>query len=470
MSRTRLAGIALGSIFRSSKRPPDFTPEQIARAAPEQVFPPGFLLGAATSAHQVEGGNENDWTDWERSTFPDGTPHIHDRTESGLACDSYRRFDEDLRLLKELGANAYRLGVEWARLEPSEGAWNQEAADRYRSWLDQLAAAGIRSMVTVHHFTLPRWVSADGGWQTDRTIDRLEAFTRKVAEAFGARVDLWCTLNEPNVVGIHGYLKGIWPPGLKDEVQCAWAIARQMKAHARMARVLREKTGKPVGIAHHVRVFQPATRSPMDKVVARVAEDFFNDSLVDCHRTGRIRLMVPGKVDIDEAVPDLKGSYDYLGINYYSRDHMKADFKEPSMSRQFVPEGRPVSDLGWDIYPEGLYLLLRRYGRLKIPIHITENGISDESGALRADFLRSHLYAVEAALRDGVDVRGYFHWSLMDNFEWAEGLRSRFGLYRVDYTDPRRTRTATPAVATFQEFARKLARAPAVEGKRSWGS
>jgi beta-glucosidase len=453
--------MALGAAFRPRRRVRPFTPEEIARAAPEQVFPPGFLMGASTAAHQVEGGNENDWTEWERATFPDGTPHIRDRTQSGLACDSYRLFDEDLRLLKELGANAYRFSVEWARLEPAEGVWNQEAADHYRSWLEKLSAAGIKSMVTLYHFTLPRWVSADGAWQSDRTIDRIVAYTRRAAEAFGRHVDLWCTLNEPNVVAIFGYLQGTWPPGVKDDVQCAQAIARQMKAHARMAEVLREKTGKPVGIAHHVRLFQPASWSPMDKVVTRVADAYFNEAVAECHRTGRIQLLVPGKVAIDEAVPGLKGSFDYLGINYYTRSFMQADFKDPTMARQFVPEGRPVSDLGWDIYPEGLYLMLKRFARLGLPIYVTENGISDASGALRADYLRSHFYAMEAAAREGVDLRGYFHWSLMDNFEWAEGFSSRFGLYRVDYDHPRRARTPTPAVATFQELARRVTRSKA---------
>ena len=456
MSLSKLTGMALGSIFVPRARPKDFTAEEVAGSAPETAFPRGFLLGAATSSHQVEGGTENDWTDWENTSYPDGKPHIHDGTKSGLACDSWNRFDQDLRLLQELGANAYRWSVEWARLEPEEGRWNQEAADRYKSWMDQLAAAGISSMVTAYHFTLPRWVAKDGGWQSDRTIDRFEAFVRRLAGAFGKLPDLWCTVNEPTVIAIQGYLRGDWPPGLKNEVETARVIARVMKGHARAARILRERTGKPVGIAHHVRLLHPATWSPLDRVIARVSDHFVNDAVVDCHRTGRIQIMIPGKITIDEAVPDLKGSYDYLGINYYTRDHVRTDFKDPSMSRQFVPATRPKNDLGWDIYPAGLHHTLMRWKRLKLPIYITENGMADNTGDRRPEFLRSHLYAIERALRDGADVRGYYHWSLLDNFEWAEGFTPRFGLYRVDYDDPDRKRTATPAVAVFQEFARKL--------------
>ena len=460
MSRLRLATMALGALFSPRRQVRAITPEDVAGAAPEQVFPKEFLLGAASAAHQVEGGLDNDWTEWERGSYPDGSPHIGDRSSSRVACDSYNLFDEDLRLLRDLGASAYRFSVEWARLEPEEGRWNQEAADRYRSWLEKLNAAGIKPMVTAHHFTLPRWVSADGGWGTDRILDRFEAYGRRLAGAFGTLPHLWCTVNEPVVIVIQGYLRGLWPPGLKDEAEGARALLRLMKGHARMARVLRERTGKPVGIAHHVRVFQPATRSPLDRVVARVTDHFVNEAVVNAQRTGRVQILIPGKISIDEAVPDLKGSSDYLGLNYYTRDHIKADLKDPSMSRQFVPEGRPVNDLGWEIYPEGLVQVLERWGRVGLPIYVTENGMPDAAGTRRPDYLRTHLYAVERALRAGVDVRGYFHWSLMDNFEWAEGLTPRFGLYRVDYDDPRRTRTPTPAVAVFQECARRLAGAP----------
>ncbi|HVE83826.1 MAG TPA: family 1 glycosylhydrolase, partial [Myxococcales bacterium] len=302
----------------------------------------------------------------------------------------------------------------------------------------------------------PRWVAAGGGWQSDRILDLFEAYVRRLADAFGSLPHLWCTINEPTIVAIQGYLRGIWPPGLQDQVVAAQVLARLMRAHARAARVLRERTGRPAGVAHHVRVFQPARLNPVDWVVASIIDQFANQAVLDCHRTGRIQLMIPGQISIDEAVPDLKGSFDYVGLNYYTRDHVQADFKDPSMSRQFVPEGRPRNDLGWEIYPEGLYQVLARWGRIGLPLYVTENGIPDAGGKVRPDFLRRHLYAIEKAVRNGADVRGYFHWSLLDNFEWAEGLTPRFGLFRVDYDDPQRKRTATPAVAVFQDLARRL--------------
>jgi beta-glucosidase len=433
------------------------------------VLPRGFLLGTATASHQIEGGLDNDWTDWERGSHASGEPHVKHRQRSGLACDSWNRFDDDLALMKQLGANAYRMSVEWSRLEPSEGAWDEAAADRYLAWARRLREAGIEPMVTIHHFTLPRWVATQGGWMKDRTIDLLASFARRVGNKLGSAVDLWCTINEPNVLATMGYTKGIFPPGLENTRTTAEVLARLLKAHARVAEALRESDtvdadgdgrATRIGLAHHVRIFQPATRSPLDRLVTGFTDGFFNQSIIDAHVTGRVQLAIPGVVHIDEEVPGLRGSYDYLGINYYGRDHVRADLRDPSLSRQFVPEGRPVSDLGWDIHPEGMYQVLQRYGALGLPIYVTENGMADASGARRPEFLRQHFDALVRAAREGVDVRGYFHWSLLDNFEWAEGYDARFGLFRVDFEHPERPRTPTPAVATFQAIAESLGLSP----------
>jgi len=465
MSLIHAAKIALESLI-SEPHPPAPPSSSLAPLPPaKQVLRSGFLLGAATASHQVEGGNDNDWSEWEKGSFPDGTPHIKHRDVSGTACDSWNRFAGDVTLLRELGANAYRLSVEWSRLEPEEGSWNEAAADRYLEWMRMLRAQGIQPMVTLSHFTLPRWVAAEGGWANEKTVDRIAAYTRRVARRLGSEVDLWCTLNEPNVLMTFGYMQGTWPPGQKDGTLGLQVLARQIRAHARMARELRENDtvdadgdghATRVGIAHHVRIFQPATRSPMDRMMAGITDRLFNQLLVDVHRTGRIQISVPGMADIDEVVPDLKGSYDFLGLNYYSRDMVRADFRSPTLSRQYVAEGRPVNDLGWDVYPEGLYQALKRYGRAGLPIYITENGMADGKGERRPGFLREHFEALVRAAHEGVDVRGYFHWSLLDNFEWAEGFEPRFGLFRVDYNNPERPRFPTPTVDTFQELARGL--------------
>ncbi|HRI63614.1 MAG TPA: family 1 glycosylhydrolase [Polyangium sp.] len=432
-------------------------------------LPAGFLLGTATASHQIEGGLDNDWTDWERGFHADGTPHIKDRTVSGSACDSWNRFDEDLALMRHLGANAYRFSVEWSRLEPAEGQWNDEAAERYLSWARKLRDAGIEPLVTLHHFTLPRWVATQGGWMNDRTIDLLSAFTERVARKLGNAVDSWCTINEPNVLMTLSYLKGVFPPGLKDQRLCAQGLARLLRAHGRMAEIIREYDtvdadgdgfATRIGLAHHVRIFQPASRRPFDRIIAGFMDRFFNQAIIDAPVQGRITLSIPGAVDIDVEVPNLKGSMDWLGINYYGRDHVRSDFSDPSLSEQYVPAERPVSDLGWDIWPEGMYQVLKRYSALGLPIYVTENGIADHRGEKRPGFLRAHFDALVRAAREGVDVRGYFHWSLLDNFEWAEGHEPRFGLYRVAYDTAEKRREPTPAVEAFRQIARGLGLKP----------
>ncbi|MFZ5470030.1 MAG: glycoside hydrolase family 1 protein [Myxococcota bacterium] len=446
-----------------------FRRSDIEAAPVGEGLPPGFLLGAATSSHQVEGNNTNDWTEWEKGSFEDGSPHIHDQSVSGAATDSYNRFDEDLALLKTLGANTYRFSVEWSRLEPKENQWREDVANRYLEWTLKLRQAGIEPMVTLHHFTLPTWVAEQGGWENEQTLFRFTSFVFKVATKLGAQVDLWCTVNEPNVYAVQGYIDGIWPPGKKDSRAAALVLARLIEAHAFATSALRvadtvdaDGDGRAVlsGLAHHVRVFQPASNSTLDTTVAGLTDDFFNEAIVRAARTGRIQLSVPGEIEIDREVIDLKGSFDYLGLNYYTRDHVRADLGDPSLSKQYVPKGRPVNQLGWDIYPEGLYQFLRRFGQEGWPIYITENGIADAEGTERPYFLRAHLYAVERALAEGVDVRGYYHWSLLDNFEWAEGYVPRFGLYRVDFDSPEKARTPTEAVETFRDIAQRAGLSP----------
>ncbi|MET0400867.1 MAG: family 1 glycosylhydrolase, partial [Cystobacter sp.] len=345
--------------------------------------------------------------------------------------------------------------------------FNEAAFAQYHEWAKRLRDEGIEPLVTLHHFTLPLWVSDAGGWENPTTLDAFERFSKKVAEELGDQVDWWCTINEPNVLTVFGYMDGVWPPGKQDTGISAKVLANLLEAHARSAQQLRQfdtrdadGDGKAtlIGLAHHVRVFQPATGSTADTVVTGLTDSFFNESVPNALRTGRISLFVPGEISIERDVPGLKGSADYLGINYYTRDHVRQDMS-PSFSHKYVPTGRELNDLGWEIYPEGLYLFLKRYANLGIPLVVTENGMDDRTGERRPYYLRSHLYAVERAVAEGVPVRGYFHWSLMDNFEWAEGYEPRFGLFHVDRKNSL-ARLPTPAVETFREAARNLGLTP----------
>lgn len=424
---------------------------------------PGFLMGAATAAHQIEGGTDNDWSDWEKGAYEDGSPHIKHSETSADGVRSWGRFETaDLPLLETLGANAYRMSVEWSRLEPNRGDWNADAAEQYRSFVIALRQKGIEPMITLHHYTFPKWVSAQGGFENRQTIDDFAAFAARVADLLGDQVDLWCTINEPNVFAFQGYIEGIWPPGKHDPQLAAEVLANLMEAHARATAELRKHDtvdadgdGKAVmsGIAHHLRALQPASSSTMDTTITAISDDFFNETVVRAAKTGRFQVSVPATAQVDRTIEGLAGSFDYLGINYYTRDHVRADLSDPSLSNQYVPDARPKNDLGWDLYPEGLYQFVERFSAYGWPIYITENGIADASGDQRPDYLRKHIAALELATKKGVDIRGYFHWSLMDNFEWAEGYEPRFGLFHVDRSNPEFTREPTKAVDTFRQLA-----------------
>ena len=233
--------------------------------------PRGFFLGAATSAHQIEGGTHNDWTEWEKGRYPDGTPHVAGGASAARISDSWNLWRSDLAALQLIGANSYRLGVEWSRLEPTPGAWDEAAAARYREMFAGLRAAGITPMVTLHHFTLPTWVAARGGWDWDGAPAALAAFAGRAGAAFGDVVDWWCTINEPNVLVAKGYLAAQWPPGARDPRRAALVLAALMRAHGLATRALREHDrvdadgdghATRIGIAHNLRIFDPYSAQP----------------------------------------------------------------------------------------------------------------------------------------------------------------------------------------------------------------
>jgi beta-glucosidase len=467
------AGIGAALCAGACKPPLAFEQEQIDRHRMLAGAPPGFLLGVATSAYQIEGDNHNDWTDWERGSYGDGTPHIAGHASASRAADSWSLWRKDIAAVEELGANVYRLGVEWSRLEPNEGAWDFAAMARYREMLMALRHAGrsVQPMITLYHFTLPRWLAARGGWQWSGAPQAFAAFAGRAAAAFGDLVDLWCTINEPNVYVTKAYMVGQWPPGISDPERGARVLARLLEAHGLAVAALRagdhidadgDGAATRIGLAHNVRVFDPESRGSLDGWVAGIADQFYNRAIPDSLATGRIRIVLPTAVTIDEPAPILRDSLDWLGINYYTRDIVRARVVRALRGsgapyETVVDPARPRSDMGWEIYPEGLYRALRQFASYGWPLIVTESGIADRSGDTRPGFIRSHIYAIDRARADGVQVIGYLHWSLIDNFEWSHGYEGRFGLYRVDFADdPTLERRPTPAVVTFQQLARGL--------------
>jgi beta-glucosidase len=423
-----------------------FSAADLARPLP--AWPAGFLWGTATAAHQVEGGNHNDW-----SRFEEERGRIAHDDRSGIAVDHWNRMGEDVALMKDIRANAYRFSVEWSRVEPAEGQWNEAAFARYDELLTLLHDAHITPMVTLLHFTLPQWLADRGGVRAPDFPQRFGLFAGEAARRLGPKVELWCVINEPNVQMYLGYVEGIWPPGHKSPPEAAEAFAGLLRAYAVATRAIRRSDpDAKVGVAQNLIVFEPASRlSVPDWLAARGAGEAFDWAFYDSIQAGRIRLRSPGFPTLDEPLPELLGSADYFGANYYRRDLIRFAPSIPGLI-QILPGPGPKNDLGWEIYPEGLLGLLRQAaGRYHLPLYVTENGIADAQGGARPSYLRSHAYALMRALAEGIPVKGYFHWTLMDNFEWAEGFAPRFGLYRVEPSQ--RTRTPTPGAGTFAALA-----------------
>ncbi len=413
-------------------------------------FPDGFLWGTATAAHQTEGDNKNsDWWEWEKQPG-----NIANGDRSGGASDHYRRYAEDLKLARQMGHNAYRFSIEWARIEPEEGRFDEAQINHYRSVLESCHENGLTPMVTLFHFTLPQWLSDQGGWSSKNIVARFERFARFAGERLGDKVDLWCTLNEPVVYLGAAHAVGLFPPGQKGMGRAANVMARMAKGHVAAFRALREADtvdidgdGKAtlIGVAKHLRVFQPARRNnPLDHVAARFSAFSFNRAFMIAITGGKLLLNVPGLPHLNERIHAGEPTLDYVGVNYYSRDLVKFNVKTPGLVDRLVPEGAPVTDMGWEIYPEGFYrVLMETWKSYKLPIIVTENGMADARDLQRPGFLQSHLEAMARAMRDGVPVKGYLHWSLLDNFEWLEGFAPRFGLLKIDYRTQSRKKTGT---------------------------
>lgn len=416
-------------------------------------FPAGFLWGTATSAHQVEGGNHNQWTEWERQPG-----RIWHSGRSGDACDWWRDAESDFDRAAALGQNAHRLSIEWSRIEPAEGRFDAAAVGRYRQMLEALRARGIEPMVTLHHFTDPLWLAADGGWLDARTPARFARFVEYAVSALGDLCSLWCTINEPVIFATQGYLNGEFPPGLRDIGATLRVVRNLLLGHAAAATAIRRVSPRhKVGLVHHVRPLDPASLSPLDHAIARLYDYLFNTVVILALRTGRIP---PPLASGLRFTPGLANSSDFFGLNYYTREHVAFDRRAASalFGRHFTPPSALQSDAGkagatyGEIYPHGLYRALRRVGRLGVPIYITETGLPDADDDVRPQFLLDHLAAVHHAVEAGVDVRGFFVWSLVDNFEWAEGWGLRFGLYALD--EHTQQRTLRPSGALYAAIAR----------------
>lgn len=412
----------------------------------EMTFPRDFRWGTATSAHQVEGHNvHNDWWAWEQEPG-----RIWSGDRSGLACDWWNSAERDFDTAAELHQNAHRLSIEWSRIQPSLDRWDESAVDRYRQMLRGLRRRGIEPMVTLHHFTNPLWFADRGGWDHDEAATMFARFVERVVPSLAEFVHLWCTVNEPVGWALSTYVSGAWPPGKRSVRRGLKALTQLLRAHAAAYRIIhRAQPEAQVGFANYFRLFDPARAAlPLDRLVASRQHHFVNTSFVDGAATGRVRAL-PWVVNVPEAARTL----DFIGVNYYTRDMVAFDLRRPKQffGRNFPAPGAPVSDGGYgEIYPEGLYRVLRLAARYGKPIYITENGLPDADDDQRPAFIVAHLSQVWRALQEGIPVRGYYHWSLVDNFEWTRGWSLKFGLIEVDPVA--QTRTPRPSASLYAQI------------------
>ena len=415
-------------------------------------FPPNFLWGTATSAHQVEGNNTaNDWWDWEL----DG--RVKNRESSGMACDHFNRFEEDFALSENLNQKAHRFSIEWSRIEPAEGQYSDSAIYHYRQVLESLHRHKQMPMVTLLHFTLPRWVSERGGWNNENILFWFEAYVKKCVSAFGDLVPLWITLNEPMVYFLEAYVMGNWPPGKKDWIKHIHVIRRMIQAHGRAYQVIHEESKRnswktEVGFAVYYRLMQPRNpKSFLDQWAAGLRDYIFNQLFLNAIHTGVIGFPVA----LNQYEPQLKGAWDFIGLNYYTREKVKFNpAKWGFLFSEEIHESHVERNyLGWEVYPQGLYESLMQLKRFSKPVYVTENGICTDDDAQRQRFIQTHLRELVRAIQDGVDVRGYFYWSLLDNFEWIHGYAPRFGIVAVDPVSQRRH--PRDSARFYSEIARK---------------
>ena len=393
------------------------------------VFPKNFLWGAAASSHQVEGGNvHNDWWQWEEAgRLPE---------RSGEAIRHYELFDQDFILAQKLSHNAHRFSIEWSRIEPREGAFDENAIRHYHQVIDSLISKNITPIVTLHHFVNPLWFAQKGGWLDPDAAGSFARYTQKVIDAYKNKVRYWITINEPAVLAYYGYMLGKWPPG-RSSLSLALKVLRNCgAAHRRAYQVIhaRQKDAA-VGIAHHLRPFKVCPRTPN----------------VFCALNVLARQYLFNRYFLER----VKKESDFIGVNYYEQEFISNDRAHGLGSwgdncNLVHHHSEHVNQMGWGFYPDGLLEVLRWMRKYDKPVIITENGTAETDDRARARFIVEHLKSVARAIAEGIPVAGYLYWSLLDNFEWDRGFAPRFGLVEVDgKTLERRIR---PSAYVFKEI------------------
>jgi beta-glucosidase len=391
----------------------------------------------------------NDFWAWEQTGN-----RTTDGSVSGMACDWWNRAEEDFDRAAELGLNTLRLSIEWSRVEPEPGQWNAAALGRYREMLKGLRHRRIKPMITLHHFTSPRWLSDRGGFLLPEVAPAFARYAAYVASVLGDLCDTWCTLNEPGVYAAFAFILGRWP-GQTGVLPFIRVSRNQLRAHAAAYRAVKAiQPHARIGLVQHLAGFEPADpTSRGDRLVAALSDAAFNWRMIEGVLTGRLK--PPYGLGLRRH-PGAVNSSDYIGVNYYGRHPLRFDGGAPTTL--FASPGEVRADRAWpppfqdrEIDPDGLERFLVRLARYRKPLYVTENGMADADDGVRPAYILTHLAALHRALAKGADVRGYYHWTLVDNYEWAEGWTPRFGLYALD--PKTQVRTARPSARLFGEIA-----------------
>jgi beta-glucosidase len=389
-------------------------------------FPKGFLWGAATSSHQIEGGLINDWSEWEKS--PRRLADLEARGlnpieyQSGSAANSWDSFEADISCLKQINASVYRFSIEWSRVEPEEGKFDEEAIAKYRHFIKRLKEEGIEPFVTLWHWTNPLWLRDKGSWENKQVIEYFRRYSAKMVQSF-PEVTFWMTLNEPNIFVGKSYIEGTFPPQKKNLLLYLRVYRHLIKAHQVSYQAIKSYNKEAqVGLVTDNIFFD--AKDTLSKFSAVAARWWWNRSFLN----------------------KVKHHLDFIGLNFYFRSLLKYGFPRPG-------ENKRVSDMGWELYPWGIKPVIQELSRYHKPIYITENGLADEQDTHRAWYITEVVKSIQEAIAEGADVRGYMHWSLLDNFEWAFGFTKKFGLFFVN----RKTweRTARPSAEVYAEIVKR---------------
>lgn len=418
-------------------------------------FPDNFIWGAATAAYQIEGAYNEDGKGesiWDRFCRTPGK--VHDGDRGDIACDHYHRYEDDVKLMKAISLNAYRFSIAWTRIFPQgKGEINKPGLDFYNRLVDKLVGAGIEPFITLYHWDLPQALQEKGGWANRDTVEYFKDYVAEVSRKLGDRVHFWITHNEPWVVSFLGHYLGIHAPGIKNFSTALQVSHHLLLSHGKAVAILRENGDEKtkVGITLNLSSVHPASESDEDKEAAKKFDGCLNRWFLDPIYKGTypedMVSLCGNKVpkiqtqDLDRISTEI----DFLGINHYTRSVVKADEKKSFLGLDSVrPSGAECTEMGWEIYPPGIYEILKRiHNDYNAPtIYITENGVAfpdkiDKNGQVndqsRIDYIKAYLLQAYRAIEDGVNLSGYFVWSLLDNFEWAYGYSKRFGLVYTDY-------------------------------------